>query len=376
MSCFGPTLTEEQKVQKKVDIQVEKELEKLEKQDQGELKILLLGAGASGKSTIFKQMKILNMSGYTDEEKADYRPLIHRNCYEIFISMIEFCEEQVDVNDNEDYKLDSAHDDIVKKIVETMEETQTPILASDMVKPLKSLFEKEMNIIYMILQNSKDKNMLFTNKFSYIGKLDEIAKIDYIPTVDDILRSRAKTVGIVEQNFFYNDNKILMVSFINKEKINTVFDRLINERRKWIHAFDGVTFVIFIAALSEYDQACDEDPDTDRMTEALNLFRDICKDKGFKKKPFILFLNKFDVFQQKIKKVDLNVCPSFEEYTGGLDEDKAYKTIEEAFLALNKSKRRAVVPTKTTATDTTLVKQVFNQCFAQVLKKVLEEQNL
>jgi hypothetical protein len=52
------------------------------------------------------------------------------------------------------------------------------------------------------------------------------------------------------------------------------------------------------------------------MTEALNLFRDICKDKGFKKKPFILFLNKWDQFQEKIKKVDLNVCPSFEEYTG------------------------------------------------------------
>ena len=52
------------------------------------------------------------------------------------------------------------------------------------------------------------------------------------------------------------------------------------------------------------------------MTEALNLFRDICKDKGFKKKPFILFLNKHDQFKEKIKKVDLTVCPSFEDYTG------------------------------------------------------------
>jgi hypothetical protein len=43
---------------------------------------------------------------------------------------------------------------------------------------------------------------------------------------------------------------------------------------------------------------------------------------------------------------------------------------------MNKSKKRAIVPNKTTATDTTLVKTVFNQCFAQVLKKVLEEQNL
>jgi hypothetical protein len=63
-------------------------------------------------------------------------------------------------------------------------------------------------------------------------------------------------------------------------------------------------------------------------------------------------------------------------FKGGLDEDKAYKAIEEAFLGMNKSKKRAIVPNKTTATDTTLVKTVFNQCFAQVLKKVLEEQNL
>jgi hypothetical protein len=29
-----------------------------------------------------------------------------------------------------------------------------------------------------------------------------------------------------------------------------------NERRKWIHCFENVTAVIFVAALSEYDQVC------------------------------------------------------------------------------------------------------------------------
>lgn len=28
-----------------------------------------------------------------------------------------------------------------------------------------------------------------------------------------------------------------------------------NERRKWIHCFDNVTAVIFVTAISEYDQA-------------------------------------------------------------------------------------------------------------------------
>jgi ABC-type sugar transport system ATPase subunit len=150
MSCVGGGgLSEVEKEQKKVDVQIEKQLEKLEKQDQGELKILLLGAGASGKSTIFKQMKILNMSGYTNDEKAEYKPLIHRNVYEIFVSMIEYCEEQVEQNEDEKYKIDGSYKEIVKKIVETMEETQTPMLASDMVAPLLELYQSDaMKLAY------------------------------------------------------------------------------------------------------------------------------------------------------------------------------------------------------------------------------------
>ena len=38
-----------------------------------------------------------------------------------------------------------------------------------------------------------------------------------------------------------------------------------NERRKWIHCFDSVHGVIFVAALSEYDQALFEDNSVNRM---------------------------------------------------------------------------------------------------------------
>ena len=30
-----------------------------------------------------------------------------------------------------------------------------------------------------------------------------------------------------------------------------------SERRKWIHAFEGVKAVIFLTAINEYDQVCD-----------------------------------------------------------------------------------------------------------------------
>jgi hypothetical protein len=73
-----------------------------------------------------------------------------------------------------------------------------------------------------------------------------------------------------------------------------------NERKKWIHCFSEVTAVLFVAALSEYDMVLYEDQDTNRMQEALDLFEEICNSRYFKKTAMILFLNKRDLFFEKI----------------------------------------------------------------------------
>jgi hypothetical protein len=52
-----------------------------------------------------------------------------------------------------------------------------------------------------------------------------------------------------------------------------------NERKKWIHCFENVTAVIFVAALSEYDQKLFEMESVNRMVEALDLFEDICNNE-------------------------------------------------------------------------------------------------
>ncbi|KAJ8951952.1 hypothetical protein NQ318_013622 [Aromia moschata] len=44
-----------------------------------EVKLLLLGAGESGKSTIVKQMKIIHELGYSKEEYEQYRPVVYSN---------------------------------------------------------------------------------------------------------------------------------------------------------------------------------------------------------------------------------------------------------------------------------------------------------
>jgi len=62
-----------------------------------------------------------------------------------------------------------------------------------------------------------------------------------------------------------------------------------NERKKWIHCFENVTAVLFVAAISAYDQTLYEDETTNRMVEALNLFEEICNSRWFRDTSMVLF---------------------------------------------------------------------------------------
>jgi hypothetical protein len=112
-----------------------------------------------------------------------------------------------------------------------------------------------------------------------------------------------------------------------------------------------VTAVLFCVALSEYDLKLQEDESTNRMHESLKLFREICNSKWFVDTNMILFLNKRDLFAEKIKKVDLKVC--FPEYQGGKDYKNATQFIKTKFEAQNQNPTGKVIYTHfTCATDT------------------------
>jgi hypothetical protein len=73
------------------------------------------------------------------------------------------------------------------------------------------------------------------------------------------------------------------------------------ERRKWIHCFEHVTSILFLVALSEYDQVLAESKEkVNRMEESRALFRTILCERWFELSSVILFLNKTDIFQEKI----------------------------------------------------------------------------
>lgn len=93
-----------------------------------------------------------------------------------------------------------------------------------------------------------------------------------------------------------------------------------SERKKWIHCFESVTSIIFCTALSEYDEVLLEQrsqvrhmhsvprvavliiPAQNRMAESLELFDSIINSRWFLRTSIILFMNKIDVFRDKLQK--------------------------------------------------------------------------
>ncbi|MDP2439593.1 MAG: hypothetical protein Q8P67_27910, partial [archaeon] len=78
MGCAasGPEVNKEDQARSKnIDTNLRKDKKFLE----NEIKLLLLGAGESGKSTIAKQMKIIYLKGFTDNERRPYREIIFSN---------------------------------------------------------------------------------------------------------------------------------------------------------------------------------------------------------------------------------------------------------------------------------------------------------
>lgn len=79
LSILGICASSEERERRQRSIQIDRELEQdLEKQRK-EIKILLLGSGESGKSTIVKQIKIIHQGGFTDAELESWRPIIYKN---------------------------------------------------------------------------------------------------------------------------------------------------------------------------------------------------------------------------------------------------------------------------------------------------------
>jgi GTPase SAR1 family protein len=199
----------------------------------------------------------------------------------------------------------------------------------------------------------------------FFDRVLEYARPDFCPTYEDILRCRTKTTGIVETKFEIKGNQFHVFDVGGQR----------NERRKWIHCFEGVTAVIFVAAISAYNQTLYEDNTINRLAEALALFEEIANSRWFRDTAIILFLNKSDLFREKIKKTPITI--TFPDYDGEPhDFDQSAQYIQNCFEERNISGYGDVYTHITCATDTSNVNRVFLSAKDIVIRASLKKGGL
>lgn len=138
--------------------------------------------------------------------------------------------------------------------------------------------------------------------------MNRILSKNYIPTATDVLRARVRTNGIIETNFCINDTVITMLDLGGQR----------SQRKKWIFCFENVKAVLFVVSLSDYDMSLIEDPKMNRLEESFNLFSQIVNNRFFKESSFVLFLNKYDLFREKILYSGRHLRYYFSGYKGML----------------------------------------------------------
>lgn len=141
---------------------------------------------------------------------------------------------------------------------------------------------------------------------AFLNDTPRIVAPDYMPTPQDVLMACVRITEVAMERY--------CIQGTDFDVYDTGGER--SERKKWVQHLDGATAVIFVAAVAAYNQMLAKEKETNRVTEALELFCSVCQNEAFSDVPIFLFLNMKDVFGEKILHSDIAAQTPFCNYKG------------------------------------------------------------
>ncbi|CAK9141142.1 unnamed protein product [Ilex paraguariensis] len=159
----------------------------------------------------------------------------------------------------------------------------------------------------------------------FLERVFDILRTDYEPSDVDILYAEGVTLsnGLACVDFSFpepspddkNDTADPQDSLLRFQLVR-VQARGFGENCKWLEMFEDVRLVVFCVALSDYDQfASDDNGDlVNKMLLSRKFFESIVTHPTFDQMDFLLILNKFDLFEEKMERIPLARCEWFDDF--------------------------------------------------------------
>ncbi|XP_059924836.1 guanine nucleotide binding protein (G protein) alpha v1 [Gadus macrocephalus] len=350
--CLHQVVSEEDKKARGHSSKIEQDLsDEQAKRETNVVKILLLGPAESGKSTLVKQMKLIHSCGFTKQELISFKPAILDN---LLTSMKFVLQGMGMLRINLSNKNNKVHARTLLSCAQCVGEDQA--LVPFLGHAFCSLWADQG------VRAATARGHEFHLNDSAVYFFEDMSRIvapNYIPTERDVLRVRVRSCGIIETQFTVN-NIIFRMYDVGAQR---------SCRTKWLSCFDSVQVLLFVITLSGYDMTLMEDPSVSRLTESLELFTAVCDNVMFRNTTMILFMNKTDLFREKILYSGRHLRFYLPSYQGAdRDVDAAALHVAAMFVACSDRRGAPVFHHFTTATDTANIQVVFQVAVDQIIK--------
>jgi len=224
-------------------------------------------------------MCISYAEGFSNEKRQAIANVLRGNCVDSMKALLSAAGEHGVVIDD---SLSPASD-AVMSATDLTPEVAAHVKALWSSKAIRGLFQESGHNLQLPGGNSAI-DYFFENASRF-------AKKDFMPVDDDVLRAKQKTLGVHEMTFVVDNSRFLMVDVGGQR----------SERRKWLPCFNDVSAVMYLTAINEYDMRMEEDEETNRLEESIKLFHKLTESPWLKDVPFIVFLNKMDLFKEKVQ---------------------------------------------------------------------------
>ena len=299
-------------------------------------------------------MLIIHSTGFPDDERVQVRAVIFSNIIIAFRVLYEIMQDEKIDFEEESHEAYADYLDNVNTEVDAHE-----AFRDKKVKDAMIALWRDAGVQKAVAKGHEFA--LHDNLTFFFRSIHRMFEPDWLPNDQDMLHARLRTTGITETVFELQQLTFRMMDVGGQR----------SERKKWIHCFEGVQCLLFMAALSGYDQCLVEDVNANQMHEALMLFESLVNGEWFKDKPIILFLNKIDLFREKLPISPLST--HFPDYNGkDGDEEASKQFFANKFRTINRNSSREIYIHFTNATDTNLLKKTMEDVQDILMQKNLQ----
>lgn len=282
-------------------------------------KILILGSGSVGKSTVFRAIKIIHNSrkpkSNLENDFKETTHVIRQNCVQIIHTLLHkfethypeeassiFEEYKNEIGIVSRFSTDCFYEYSPPTIKQTNKKKEKQIDWTKL-EPLASALTKLWNaeFIQRIYGDRLFKKYYIPSTRDYfMDKVGFIMSKDYVVDKDEYLHHRCRTTGIVNYEIDIKKNKYTLIFYdVGGER---------NERTKWIHVFDNVHTIFYVCDLSQFCTRMFEDESRLALLENLELFQQLVENKYLKDAKMIVLLNKVDIFKDYLTNQSLQFC--------------------------------------------------------------------